>query len=464
MTKAIVIQQNDTELYFFKFMLGQIDEEMSVEESTSIKEVAPDIGPFMEKIKEYDLLVLGHSNPFAREIITKHIELNLKTPLVLTFLSKEEESNYKKEFKYHALISTFQNEGPPHEFKDIVTKLMKFHDRMTGKSSGYHRVSVKYMLDLGNVSVDVFVQINEKKYVKVIRRFQDFSNEDIEKYAKREIKYLYVLEKDLKAFTTDISSKLVKQCMVDINKGNKTIVPLKCYDFVYDSINSIGLDSGTLNIANIALTNTVDIINSTPMGNLILDILNKDNYISEHSLLLSYIVCTTCRQTEWYNKSNIMRLTAASFFHDMKISNEDVCRISSKEQMAFFDLSEEERKNLDEHPILASEVVKKIKGLPMGVEKVVLNHHEKYDGSGFPRGANYRQIDPLSGIFILAHEVIDVIYEVGFYRDNIIEILKYMSRNYTQSYFPKIVAGLVKAFALDGKMISYDDIKLFKSS
>lgn len=69
-----------------------------------------------------------------------------------------------------------------------------------------------------------------------------------------------------------------------------------------------------------------------------------------------------------------------------------------------------ERKHLAAHPITAMLMVREAKVYTPAVEAAVLEHHERLDGTGYPRGLVGDQISPLGRILMLA-EVVTAFYE-----------------------------------------------------
>jgi len=69
-----------------------------------------------------------------------------------------------------------------------------------------------------------------------------------------------------------------------------------------------------------------------------------------------------------------------------------------------------ERKHLVAHPITAMLMVRDAQVYSRAVEDAVLEHHERMDGTGYPRGLSGAQISPLGRILILA-EMVSAFYE-----------------------------------------------------
>ncbi len=70
----------------------------------------------------------------------------------------------------------------------------------------------------------------------------------------------------------------------------------------------------------------------------------------------------------------------------------------------------DDRKQLMVHPITSMLLVRQAQIYPRSVEVAILEHHERMDGSGYPRSVTGEQISPLGRILLLA-EVAAAIYE-----------------------------------------------------
>lgn len=69
-----------------------------------------------------------------------------------------------------------------------------------------------------------------------------------------------------------------------------------------------------------------------------------------------------------------------------------------------------ERKHLVAHPVTAMLLIRSQKAFPSTVEDAVLEHHERMDGSGYPRGLVGDKISPMGRILLLS-EVVTAFYQ-----------------------------------------------------
>jgi response regulator RpfG family c-di-GMP phosphodiesterase len=94
-----------------------------------------------------------------------------------------------------------------------------------------------------------------------------------------------------------------------------------------------------------------------------------------------------------------------------------------------------------EHPAKSAELVKSFQEIPADVDVIVLQHHERPNGSGFPGKLIFSYISPLSTTFIVAHDLAQDMLskDQNFVLSDFIEVAK---KEYNQGNFKKIMIAL----------------------
>ncbi|HBR31978.1 MAG TPA: diguanylate cyclase, partial [Clostridiales bacterium] len=64
-------------------------------------------------------------------------------------------------------------------------------------------------------------------------------------------------------------------------------------------------------------------------------------------------------------------------------------------------LTDEQWAEMKRHPVDSAAMIRRIEGLE-DIVFIVLHHHEKYDGSGYPAGLKGDKIDPLARVLTVA--------------------------------------------------------------
>ncbi len=177
----------------------------------------------------------------------------------------------------------------------------------------------------------------------------------------------------------------------------------------------------------------------------------KDKYISSHSMLLAYLGCALASQMEWSSDTTYQKITLAAFLHDVSLKNQDLAQIQSLGELAqkskFF--TKEEQKEFRNHPIAACDISKTFDEVPPDVDSIIIQHHERPDGSGFPRGITHSRIGPLSAVFIVAHDLVRYLLEnssTDLTTNNkaLDSFVKLHQKSYQQGNFKKIIAAVTK--------------------
>ena len=199
---------------------------------------------------------------------------------------------------------------------------------------------------------------------------------------------------------------------------------------------------------------TINEIKKQPRLNAILSRLNRnrDKYISNHSMLLAHLACALAAEMEWKSETTYHKLTLAAFLHDIAIANEDLARFNTLKELGARLLAEptaftpEEVAAFKQHPVKAAEIARLFDEVPPDVDVILLQHHERPDGSGFPRGLTHTWISPLTAVFIVAHDLVQFILEMPkgapFDEAAIQEFLGKHKEEYGFSNFKKATEGI----------------------
>jgi putative nucleotidyltransferase with HDIG domain len=170
----------------------------------------------------------------------------------------------------------------------------------------------------------------------------------------------------------------------------------------------------------------------------------KDPYTAAHQRWVTQLACAIADEMG-LGEEQIEGLRMAGLIHDigkMNVSTEFLIKPGL--------LSEIEYETVKVHPQSGYDIIKEIP-FPWPVAQIVLQHHERMDGSGYPQGISGEEI--LLEARILA--VADVVEAMGShrpYRDaHGLEIaLKEIAENRGVLYDPEVVDACLKVFAEKG--------------
>ena len=189
------------------------------------------------------------------------------------------------------------------------------------------------------------------------------------------------------------------------------------------------------------------IFQSREAANNLFAISSTDSYTFSHSIN----VCTFCLllggKLHRNNRVVLQTLGVGGLLHDIGMTQIDQNIIYKKGR-----LTSTEWEQVRRHPVLGAEMVRE-HGLPEDVQIIVRNHHERYDGSGYPDGLRGEQIHPLARIAAVA-EVYDAITSDRVYGKQQNQVRALMEMTSTSNWFaPEVFEALLRVVLRNEQLI-----------
>lgn len=168
---------------------------------------------------------------------------------------------------------------------------------------------------------------------------------------------------------------------------------------------------------------------------------SRDSYTAGHTKRVAHYCELIATEME-YGKKEIDILKKAAWLHDIgKISTPDSVLLKPSR------LNNVEYELIKEHLSSGYEMLRKIDQYSV-IAEIMREHHEKYDGSGYPRGLKANAIMPLSRIMIVADAfeamTTDRVYKPKKSVKVALNELKELS---AQHFHPEVVKASLKALA-----------------
>jgi len=321
---------------------------------------------------------------------------------------------------------------------------------LTKAEYGHSRVKITNFLKFNVLPCDAFIRIGDLKFVKLINKEDMYTTEVIKKYIQKGVDSLYVAQEDYPVLANTGIRSLISLYDRRGDEGGQGDLQLSSLEQIHTSLQDIGL---TKESAELTKKTIVSAARLCKRQKSVADLLNKmkasGNYIYDHSLKLSYICTAIAKHTEWGSDATIFKLGLAATMHDMTLENPDLARVQSQNDPALEKFTKEEVEKYRMHPLDAAKLIKDQKMFPPDIDFIVAQHHERPDGSGFPRGLSKLRIAPLSCLFILGHEFVTKIENMGgaYNKENRDRAYDEMNQDmFTMGNFKKPFLGLQKAF------------------
>jgi HD-GYP domain-containing protein (c-di-GMP phosphodiesterase class II) len=316
------------------------------------------------------------------------------------------------------------------------------------EDTGYCKIQLYNFFQFNFASVNIHLKLSQRKFVKIINEGELFTKDILEKYHKKNIKYLYIKREDLLPFMEEVTKTLLDfYNKNDLSDNVKKEVQLASLDNINESLKSIGLTESTIKLANETISSVMSSFKGT---NRLWDYLqNKSKnttFFSEHSLAVAVLSSAIAEGLEWRTEYTIRKLVMASLLHDIGLENEHLIYLNDTKEKGFEELTSLEKKEYLEHPQKGCLILKDFPELPANVDTIIMEHHEGPSGNGFPRKLNSFNITPLSCVFIIAEKFYHLLHKGNYTIDARNDALKILGETYSQGNFKSPLNSLVNLF------------------
>ena len=430
----------------------------------------------VENGKEVQLEIYNSKDDFFAVIINFSIEnfpitqvlkfiknntLDLTTIVVVNEDVPEEEYNIETLKKLGVTEVIFKKDGygaiseilEGHLSLGDVVKNLKTKDgvseevQVSGEDAKFTQIKLNEFMAGKNVLFDVFVKLSSGKYVKILHAGDSFNKERINKYKEKKVEYLHFSINDRKEYIqyqAHISKKMVE------NKNAPTILKsqlLKNATEKYvEEVFARGVKPLVIQQGKEICSVIYEMINNEKnLAQLLKEYHEFDPNAYSHTYCVTLFATSIIKQFDWQSKGTIETTSLACLFHDIgkiKLAEGLIDLAPSK-------LTDEQRISYEKHPEYGVEMVDGNHLISNSVKQIILQHHENYNGTGFPKGIKGNKILTLSNIVHLADDFVRLVEEKECRPVEALKILL-QDQEKIRHYNSMIVESFIKVFVDPG--------------
>ena len=368
-------------------------------------------------------------------------------PFILVSAGFLEDYNDMKDFADANAFNTFLQK--PFEREDIIAAVRNALGNIGDEAplldtireeKGLKKVKSYFLSKLAKESFDLFIKLGDGKFLQVCSKENDDMKGVLEHYRKKEqeVTFFYLSDHDYERFFLQVKN-LLEEFKDSSNKTyNKTEVTFTALDFAFsvaqEQVEALGVSKVHQDFINSSIDRICsDLKSSKDLFSVLKGMLTNDDYISEHSILNIYFSTYMLDKLNWSSDQTLKQMLYAAFYHDIEIKDATLAKISHLDQCADY----KEKNFVKAHGNKAAKIVEQLPGLNHDAHKIILDHHEKPDGTGFPLGLTASNLPPLSCIFILSHEIVDFLIENDFKTQYLASKIQEMEKTWAVGNFKR---------------------------
>lgn len=325
---------------------------------------------------------------------------------------------------------------------EALTDLAKSFLQTPIESPSHLPINIQTVLDLNCGNFDLFLRLSGTNYVKIISKDDVFSYLDAQKLKEKGVKDLHILSSDAHVLLKNWERDLRLKAQGSPQEVTTNIVlAIETLESVEKFAKALGWPRDTILNAQKTITAAINVLSSDAR---LVQVLNKrfenrSSTYSHHVGLQCFLNCVFARELDWTKESGEMKLVMASLLHDLGLDEEIYHDVDLWNEKAR-DLRNKEPAVVKyrQHPFQAARLVHCLDQLPADVEQILLQHHERPDGKGFPRGLAHPRIGQLPSLFILIEDLVHFMERGETLETSVKDFLTWGSEAYGHGHFKKI--------------------------
>lgn len=357
---------------------------------------------------QYDLIVFGYRG-LDHDLVRRMISLSAKTALIMM----SPDQTHLKSFADVSILESAIHSELPDSLSIAAQRLLTKGLLRDANTEDEEFVPMKpsVLSGVSPVRVDIYLRLGKNRFVRIFRKGEEFESGDIEKYcSEKKIDTLYIRKAQnselLQNTQNNLESLITKKNLTEDQADTAVSASLEA---MRSMVERAGFTPEAQSIAKSSVALTLKVLGTRPKLESILSRMQKDDgkYITSHSLMLGKVACALAFRIQWNSAATYLKLTLASFLHDLPLRDNKLAAFDSlvdAQRSKLFKDSDLHHYKL--HPMAAAEYARQFNEIPGDVDTILMQHHEKPDGTGFPRGLSAKQISPLSCLFIVAHDLL----------------------------------------------------------
>jgi putative nucleotidyltransferase with HDIG domain len=301
------------------------------------------------------------------------------------------------------------------------------------------------------VLFDVYVQLRSNRYVKILHSGDTFSKERIDKYKnEKNVEHLYFHNSDRRKFVqyhNQLAKKLINNEKMPAQvkvKMLKNVADKYVQEAFHQGMKPQVIDQGKQVCENIF--NLVE--KEKGLYQILKSYEEFDPTAFTHAFLVSLFSTAIIKQFDWQSRTTIEATAMACLFHDigkMKLPRE----LLNKRPI---EMDDEEMELYKSHPELGVEIIEGNRLINNSVKQIILQHHENFDGTGFPYGKRGSKILTLANIVHLADDFVHIMVDEEVDPPTALRKML-MDQEQISKYNSMIVENFIKVFVDPEKII-----------
>ncbi|MCB9091523.1 MAG: HD domain-containing protein [Halobacteriovoraceae bacterium] len=421
--------------------------------------------------KKHSAIILDFSIKDHSSIsVLKYIKINcpsLRVIFTLTNLAELEEIGLSKsDLKHLGVYDIVEKPTEPEQIFKLIelynnptlwnkierTGETKNEENVDEPDDNFDKISSKTFFSGNTTIYDIYIRLKQDKYVKVLHRGDVFDQQRLDKYInEKNVEFFYFKKEDRILYINFMNKLLSKVTNTEkISQKSQASLTKTLTDKYINEVFTGGMNPRVVEEGKAICENIHGLLaRSDDMKKLLDTFLEMEIDEEGQSFLVSFFSIAIGKELNWVTERSVQTLGMGGMLHDIgKIKLPDNIR-----NKKFSEMTDEEKEIYKTHPQLGVELLQDFPFLPEPVRQIVLQHHERLDGSGYPHRLTGMKIFPMAKVIAIADEFVNQLVETKM---SPVEVLNQFIRNEELmiQFDSNLLRSFLKSFISNNKKIA----------
>lgn len=333
------------------------------------------------------------------------------------------------------------------EFHSILGELVNIPKGQD--SIKYRRIRIDYLMRYKELSAELYLILGSGKVIQLTRDDDCYSLQFFQNYKQKGLEFLYVKAEDFSQFVSN-THKQFQQIFKNskVSQDQKITAQMNAVHLIQDQLFGLGLSPESMKTAQASMDATIEILKVTKRKQFDLDQLLKqitegNSLFSKLAVMSNYLSVAIAMETEWSSRQTYQKLSMASIFADLSLTQEfeNVACLAGRSVRA--NLPEVLQKKYFNHPFESAKLYEQI-GQDPDVVNIIQTHHERPDGTGFPKQLDQLRTTPIACIFNIAQELSCHVLTSNESSIPLKNLVGFLDASFTKGHYKRPLAALMK--------------------
>lgn len=272
---------------------------------------------------------------------------------------------------------------------------------MTDSSNDFAQVVLAKINPEEPLPTDVYILI-DGKYIKFRKKGDYISAEKYNLFISKNVKTVYISNEQINDFLDWLAStkdKVIDEAVEIVGEENRPLVEKQeeLKEKVYETFFDEELTPENVRVLQDQVSELIEHVSKNPISaEAIAKLAQQNQSVAEHSVNVANLAVFLAMALGHGHQYVLENVYMGGLFHDYGKAKIPASILENVNNALY-------SQAIQNHPEKGVEIVRKIGDIPEPVFTIIYQHHEQYDGSGYPRGISGSDIYELSEIVSIAN-------------------------------------------------------------